>query len=208
MFHATLIIGGTITKRRQQAEKLTGIALVAAPDVLLVNPEPSITINQVRTLEKFLARRPLELKTNICVLSDADKLTLPAQNALLKSLEEPPKSAQIILLAETTAKLLPTVVSRCQVIDLGFGGELNPDELKKQQQIFEQITKAPVGERLTLAQGFAADAKTFCQSQLLFLRQPLKKANLKLAKLLVQSLKYLDANVNPKLVLELLLVNW
>ena len=208
MFHATLIIGGTITKRLEKAEKLAGVALAPAPDVLLINPEPSITISQVRALEKFLARRPLELKTNICVLSDADKLTLPAQNALLKSLEEPPVSAQIILLAETSAKLLATVVSRCQVIDLGFSGELEPNDLKKQQQIFEQIAAASVGERLVLAQSFAADAKTFCYSQLLFLRSPLKKTNLKLIKNLIQSLKYLDANVNPKLVLELLLLNW
>ncbi len=208
MFHATLIIGGNHNSRLDKAANLTGTKLEPAQDILVVNPDPSITVSMVKKLNKFLARRPLNAKNNICLITDAAAITIPAQNALLKTLEEPPLSAQIILLADSTAKLLPTVVSRCQIVNLGYNDELSGDELKLQEKVFKQIAAASAGERIALAQSFAGEAKNFCQLQLKWQRQTLKRKNLKLVKRLIASLKYLDSNVNPKLVLEQLLLNW
>ena len=208
MFHATLIVGGNNQKRLDEAEKLTGVKLDLSPDILIVSPDPSITIATVRRLNQFLARIPLSAKNNICLITDAAAITIPAQNALLKTLEEPPQSAQIILLADSTAKLLPTVVSRCQLINLGDNDQLSEAELKVQEKIFKQIVAAKMGERIALAATFSAEAKNFCANQLKFLRLELRQENVARIKRLQASLKYLDANVNPKLVLEQLLLNW
>jgi len=208
MFHATLIVGGNNQKRLDEAEKLTGVKLDLSPDILIVSPDPSITIATVRRLNQFLARIPLSAKNNICLITDAAAITIPAQNALLKTLEEPPQSAQIILLADSTAKLLPTVVSRCQLVNLGDNDKLSEAELKVQEKIFNQIAAARAGERIALAANFAADAKNFCANQLKFLHHELKQENIAQILQLQASLKYLDANVNPKLVLEQLLLNW
>lgn len=205
MFHATLIVGGNSQKRLDEVASLTGVKLESAPDILIVNPDPSITISKVRQLNQFLARKPLSAKTNICLITDAATITIPAQNALLKTLEEPPQSAQIILLADSTAKLLPTVVSRCQIIALAAEEKIN---LNEQEKFFKQIAVASPAGRINLAAGFANDAKNFCLNQLKFLRLELKQENVARIKRLQASLKYLDANVNPKLVLEQLLLNW
>src|SRR3989344_3424973 len=175
MFHATLIVGGNSQKRLDEAAKLTGVKLEATPDILIVNPDPSITISKVRQLNKFLARKPISAKNNICLITDAAAITIPAQNALLKALEEPPQSAQIILLADSTAKLLPTVVSRCQLVNLGDNDKLSEDELKIQAQVFKQIVAAKMGEKVALAATFTTDAKNFCANQLKFLRHELKQ---------------------------------
>ena len=52
----------------------------------------------------------------IYIIPDAEKLTIPAQNALLKTLEEPPEYAVILLIADGTSAFLPTILSRCVIL--------------------------------------------------------------------------------------------
>ena len=62
--------------------------------------------------------KPYESKRKVCIICDADKMNMWAQNALLKTLEEPPSYATIVLLTVNSNSLFPTIVSRCQVIKL------------------------------------------------------------------------------------------
>jgi DNA polymerase-3 subunit delta' len=74
----------------------------------------SITISQIRNLERYLYLKPYESKKKFFIICDAQYLTDESSNALLKSLEEPPKDSVIILIVDDTTTLLPTISSRCQ----------------------------------------------------------------------------------------------
>jgi DNA polymerase-3 subunit delta' len=89
------------------------------PDVHTVEPEGDrIKIGAIRSLQHALALSPVEGPYRICLIDQFDRATTPAANALLKTLEEPPETVILILTASGTESLLPTIVSRCQVIAL------------------------------------------------------------------------------------------
>jgi DNA polymerase-3 subunit delta' len=88
-------------------------------DVAVVSPEGStFTIEQVRELESDLPLSPQESRYKIRILTDFELATREAQNALLKTLEEPPSQVLLILTATERDLLAPTIVSRCQVLSL------------------------------------------------------------------------------------------
>ena len=96
------------------------IAAGVHPDVLLLIPEETtVRIEQVRALREEVGRRPYEGKRRFALLDPAEALTEQAQNALLKTLEEPAGATTFILLAQRAGALLPTVVSRCQRLTFG-----------------------------------------------------------------------------------------
>ncbi len=87
------------------------------PDVLLIEPEgQNIKVDQVRQLQKGLAYRPYEGKRRVCILTAADRMAPNMSNTLLKTLEEPPLHTVIVLLANSSRFILPTILSRCQLI--------------------------------------------------------------------------------------------
>lgn len=73
-----------------------------------------IKVGAIREMEHGLRLRPLEGPHKAVIVKDADRMTIEAQNALLKTLEEPPGSALLILVSARPRALLPTVLSRCQ----------------------------------------------------------------------------------------------
>ena len=75
-------------------------------------------IGDVRNLQVNFSRRPFESKYQTFIILEAQNLTLEAQNALLKILEEPAASVKILLTAPTPEGLLSTVTSRCQNLEL------------------------------------------------------------------------------------------
>lgn len=90
----------------------------AYTDVFEIFPDGSgIKIDQVRKYILSSAQRPREGEKKIYILHHAHKMTHQAQNALLKTLEEPSEGAITLILTENLMQLLPTVVSRCRVMD-------------------------------------------------------------------------------------------
>lgn len=92
------------------------------PDLHRLAPEGAgqqIRIGQVQGLSLELALLPLEGRFRIAIIEKAQRLNDDAQNALLKTLEEPPAQVVIVLAADDVAKLLPTVVSRCTRVRMG-----------------------------------------------------------------------------------------
>jgi len=93
----------------------TRIARGVHPDVLIVEPgdNGSIKVEQVRDIVERTAYRPFEGRRRVVIIDEADALMPSAQNALLKTLEEPPSASVFVLITSRPDSLLPTVLSRC-----------------------------------------------------------------------------------------------
>ena len=88
------------------------------PDLIHVHPDgASIKIEQVRKLIMDLTEKPIEGVKKIYILHEAHTATLQAQNALLKTLEDPVSESVIILLSFSLKQHIPTVISRYQIRD-------------------------------------------------------------------------------------------
>ena len=91
------------------------------PDIIMVNHEKpgTITIDEIRDqLIHDIDIRPYYSPYKIYIVADADLMTPQAQNALLKTIEEPPKYAVIILLTSNIDSMLSTILSRCVVLNM------------------------------------------------------------------------------------------
>src|SRR5688572_10622894 len=97
------------------------IARGVHPDVILMEPgeSGSIKIEQVRDAIDRAGYRPFEGRRRVVIVDEADALVAAAQNALLKTLEEPPSASIFILVSSMPDALLPTVLSRCPRLRFG-----------------------------------------------------------------------------------------
>jgi DNA polymerase-3 subunit delta' len=82
-------------------------------------PSRDIRVEQIRSLQERLALRSLEGRRKIAILASAQAMNPQAQNAFLKTLEEPPAETVLVLLASSPDKLLPTLRSRCSQVHFG-----------------------------------------------------------------------------------------
>lgn len=97
------------------------IAKGAHPDFLLLEPGDSgnIKIDPVREALEATAYLPFEARVRVVVIDDAEQVLPEAQNALLKSLEEPPRATVFVLVTSQPETLLPTIRSRCSRVRFG-----------------------------------------------------------------------------------------
>jgi DNA polymerase-3 subunit delta' len=97
------------------------IARGVHPDVIVLEPEESgaIKIDQVRDVIDRANYRPFEGRRRAVIVDEADALVPQAQNALLKTLEEPPSASVFLLVSSMSDALLPTVRSRCRPLRMG-----------------------------------------------------------------------------------------
>jgi DNA polymerase III, delta subunit len=95
------------------------------PDVRLIAPTPpdknpkgplALRIEDIRELERLAALRPAEAAWKVFIVDDADRMTGPAPQAILKTLEEPPAHTVIVLVLSRLGALPATVLSRCQIL--------------------------------------------------------------------------------------------
>ncbi len=116
------------------------------PDVLWIRPGSKlrlIRVVRVRELLHTIYLKPTEARWKVAVLVGADRMNDQAANALLKTLEEPPGNAVLILLSTRPERLLETVVSRC--LRLRFAGGARPG--------------APAGESVAWLESFSASLR-------------------------------------------------
>lgn len=95
------------------------------PDVRLVMADESergregvLKIDQIRELQREASLAPMEASRKVFVLRELERANLPAANALLKTLEEPPAQVVLLLTSARPHALLPTIISRCQTLTL------------------------------------------------------------------------------------------
>lgn len=141
--HAYLLCGGGVSTRRAVAFFFARLLLCSRPQETdgLLNPcgvcvhcrktahgthpdlficqseeDGVIKIDHVRALQKTVAFAPLEAARRVCLVHECENMTPDAANSLLKLLEEPPTSNHLFLTVSAVETLLPTIVSRCQVL--------------------------------------------------------------------------------------------
>lgn len=143
---------GKFTVARYFAEKITGgEGEKINPDIIVVSPEiedkkgiikkKDIPIEAVRDLRKDLSLSPYFGKLKVAIIDDADRMTVAAQNALLKTLEEPDERCILILIASGQGRVLPTIRSRCLVKRFGLVDDAGirpilPDCPEREEMIF------------------------------------------------------------------------
>jgi len=105
----------------QTCRTCSQIARQQHPDLAVVQAEEvggTLKVDQIRELQRSLNLAPYQAKSRIALLLRFEEANPNAANALLKTLEEPPSQVILILTAESADVLLPTVVSRCEVLRL------------------------------------------------------------------------------------------
>ena len=153
------------TKRQKYIHQFCLNRSIDPLDITIIEKETAIKqnintigIEEVRNMQKKLFLKPIRGKTKTVILEDAQLLTIIAQNALLKALEEPPNNTIIILSTESIEPLLPTIISRCKIIEIK---DKNPNLSEKEtQKIIEFLQLLPnmsIGEKLKKAENISKD---------------------------------------------------
>ncbi len=103
--------------KQEETEECSSCMLLKSnnhPDFYQLEPEnKTIKIEQIRDMQQKISEKPITSKRKVYIIVDSDTMTKEAQNCLLKTLEEPPEYATIILITSNEAKLLNTIKSRC-----------------------------------------------------------------------------------------------
>ncbi|NTW71027.1 MAG: DNA polymerase III subunit delta' [Eubacteriaceae bacterium] len=88
------------------------------PDFHEIRPEDeNIKIQQIRDMQKSMMIKPYEGDKKVYLVNSCESMGVPAQNSLLKILEEPSGSTMVILVANSKKSILPTILSRCQILN-------------------------------------------------------------------------------------------
>jgi len=119
----------------------------SSQDVLELNAADHRGIDAIRTIIDRASYAPLGT-AKVFILDEAHRLTVDAQNSLLKILEEPPKNVYFFLATTEKEKLLPTILSRCQIHDLRRVSEENI--LSNLKSILEKEGKSVKQENLSI----------------------------------------------------------
>ncbi len=181
----------------------------------LLEDEKTIGISQTREGVKFLQERPFSYQKKFLIILDCEKLTIQAQNSLLKTLEEPPLYALILLSSKTRNSLLETVVSRCRMVSIRKPREC---AVVENNNSLEKILKMNLGKRLEFASEISKEEKETILELLecwieegrdMILKRPSDKNRLKNIKRIIEIKKDLEnSNVNQRISMEALVISF
>ena len=170
--------------------------------ITFLNPDQEpIKIETVRTLIKDLSYASYDQNTHYYIALAFDSASIAAQNALLKSLEEPPQNVQIILTTEQPDKIVPTIHSRCQLI------VINSQSSETRQEVLDIISQfgyCSLADCSRLAETYKNRDQAL--DLVLDIQEHWVKTNLasktSQSQILLKTYRYLQANTNVVLTLE------
>ena len=146
-------------KAKEYANKMFSGLGISKFDVYDLETEKAVGIADIRGLTTQVYLKPLKGDKKAVILNAFLGISLDAQNAFLKMLEEPPLSTTIIILASENF-FLPTVLSRCKLIELDKGVVLSKEEKGEYSQILQNLRMGKIGDKLKLAQDYSKDKET------------------------------------------------
>ncbi|MBI2596525.1 hypothetical protein HYW46_07395 [Candidatus Daviesbacteria bacterium] len=226
---AKILISPLLETRVGEAEKiLLGFGVAKNhPDVLWFEDNEKLGVEQSKIIREHLNFKPYSAKNRVVVLESAQKITDEAQNSLLKTLEEPPENAILILCSDSEDVFLPTILSRCQVVILptvipakaclagrqaGIHFKNDPrlreDDTKYTDDI-TQLIKSSVEQRFEYIET-QKDREDFLQALIIFFQNQLEShpggGMLEFGKDLLQAEEWVKSNGNIRAALEYLML--
>ncbi len=151
--HAYLFAGPKEIGKKTFAKEFAEFIGCKFPDLLIVesinstsskkNKKDSLEIDtdQIRDVQKFLSYKSYNGGYKIVIVDNAERMNTDAQDCFLKDLEEPKGKTLIILVSSKPDMMLPTIVSRCQVIKFIKlkGAPANPERVKREEEILKEF---------------------------------------------------------------------
>lgn len=203
---ARLLIGPLDTRKKEISQHLSlhlkDVSTNNHPDLLYFLSDSKLGIAEARKIKEHFSLKPYSARGRAVVLEDATSLTPEAQNALLKILEELPEHGIFILAADAESKLLPTVISRCQIDRLQGTGDRG--QLENYQDEIEKLLNANIEDRFEYIEKLK-DREGFFHSLLDYFHKKLPLYS-DFSKELLTAEEWANQNVNIRGILEYLML--
>lgn len=225
---STMITRGTSEEREREALALCQKYKIHQYDKQIFSPilieekgsnDEKFGVSMVRKIKQRAILKPVYSKQNAIIILEAQLLTLPAQQALLKLLEEPPLHTIIIMTVDKEESLLPTICSRCQIIRLVDIFQNQEKENEGVDKLLKEDT-VTIGERLELAESVSQNrpeewVKEYIINARLRMLQAVENNNMSFLKRISESLvtaqkayqMLTTTNGNQRLIVEHLLLS-
>jgi DNA polymerase III delta prime subunit len=206
-----LITGKDKEQLREAAQKICLENKISRFDIEIIETEKTVGIGDIRKLQEKLFLKPLESENKAVILEAFLGMTADSQNAFLKVLEEPPTDTIIMILTVSLDFVLPTVTSRCKLINLERVKKLTDEEIAGNLSIILELKNGGAAKALKLAENYGKDrevALEFLEGLIISLDKNLGSENLQILKALQKTYTIIKTtNVNPRFALENLLLN-
>ena len=219
--HSFIISSNDTQKALEEANKINLENKIDKYDIEINEFEKALSIEDIRSIQKKIFLKPFSGEKKSIILILQNGASISAQNSMLKLLEEPPKSSIIIIITDNSEMLLPTIISRCKLINLNknFSKNLNFDN-KESTEITDKLKIQNIGEALKLAQDLSKDkneAIIWLEKAIFIIRAEMlnnlqNKHNSQKYKEIIENLSNArndlkNTNVNTRLCLENLFLN-
>ncbi|MGA2967917.1 MAG: hypothetical protein ABSD69_01990 [Candidatus Levyibacteriota bacterium] len=205
---------------RLTAQKICADNQIFRFDIEVIATEKIVGIGDIRKLQEKLFLKPLESEAKAVILEAFFGMTPDSQNAFLKVLEEPPADTIIMILATSLDFVLPTVLSRCKLINLEQVKKLSDEEVTENLSIILELKDGDASKALKIAQDYGKDreeALQFLEGLIISLHSAMENKNsqfsygelLRMLKALQKTYTIIKtANVAPRFALENLFLNF
>lgn len=208
--HAYIITQSDEAGRTDHIHSLLEDWHVSGHDTIRLEPQNNtIGIDAVRSIISELSFKPRSSPFSVLIIRLAHTLSEEAQQALLKTLEEPIGKSRIILETQEPFSLLPTILSRCHIVRLTNtkATDQSNNELSECLTTIEQLLRSSVGERTKLIDALTKtrdDALIFVDLAIRALREELVHTSeyAKLLRSLLTARSQIMGNITPKLALD------
>lgn len=213
----TLLVNSDLNTLKKETEKilLSQNLSLNHPNVLLIDEE-KLGVEVAQKIHEHLSLKPYQKGLQSVIVWNAQNFTPQAQNSLLKILEDPPAEVLIILGSAAAEALLPTIVSRCQVINLKSPSKKK--NLAEISQTIENLTKLSKEECFVFIEKLK-DPEEFLEDLLIYYQEAsfqllndknhdlvqIKQVN-KFLKILLEAQRWSKQNVNLRAILEYLML--
>lgn len=184
------------------------------PDVtVIISQEKSIGIKLIKDIIPKLWSKPYKEAHKVIIIPDAQTMTIEAQNAFLKSIEEPPENTQIILVSTSKTAFLATILSRC-IVKYSSKKEKEGEKESVYPTMID-ILAMQFGKRMSLTESHTTKretAKEWCTQLLYEVQKHIEKhpsdgKYIDYAETISICLTRLSKNVNPKLAVGTLMLS-
>lgn len=225
--HSYAIIGQSEKDRLSEREKLIKKFGIPPFQRIMIGEEDK-SIAAIRNAQRLLQYQTQNKKNQALIITCAEQLSIPAQQALLKTIEEPPKNTIVILEAQNHQQILPTILSRTQVIFLPHSLELSQNEEKEITGFWAKLFRGDsLGNRLITASQLCQQMENrealvhWIDKQIIFFRNLLHKRVsqkswgnnftpekiTRILRILIFTKKSALSNINTKLLVDHLFIN-